>query len=177
MKKLHLAIAGFALLFTTTVFGQTGKGSVLLGGTAGFTNQFERPDDLFTISLVPTFGYFVADEIALGGQLGFGYSKSGDFSFSSFSLTPFARYYFGPEGTLKYFVQAEGGFLTAKSKGGFSDETFSGAIFGGGPGIAIFLNDHVAIEGILKYSKSTGDFDTSDLALLFGIQAYLSGNE
>ncbi|TAK34344.1 MAG: hypothetical protein EPO28_16225 [Saprospiraceae bacterium] len=175
MKKLHLAIAGFALLFATTVFGQTGKGSVLLGGTAGFTKQFESAGDLFSITLSPTFGYFVADKIVLGGQLGFGYSKSGDFSVSSFSLTPFARYYFGPEGTLKFFIQGEGGFLTSKFKGGFSDESLSGAIFGGGPGIAIFLNDHVAIEGILKYSKSTGDFDTSDLALLFGIQAYLGG--
>jgi outer membrane protein with beta-barrel domain len=177
MKKLFLSATALMLLLAISSSAQTEQGNLLLGGTAGFDVQFEDPDNILSISAFPNIGFFVQDNLAVGGQVGFGYAKRGDFTSTNFSILPFGRYYFGPDGGPKIFVQAMAGYITTKSKGDFYESTASGVTFGGGPGIAIFLNDHVAIEGILGLNRVGGDFDTTDFGLLFGVQAYLNGGK
>lgn len=163
------------LAVTTVSFSQIEQGTSLIGGTAGFNNRFiDRSDDFFSMNISPDYGYFVAENLALGAALGFGYSSAGDFSSTSFSLVPFGRYYFGGAGPV-FFVHAELGFITSRSDSGgfFEPETFNGATFGGGPGMAFFFSDQVAIEGLLEYQRVAGDFDQSNLGLRFGVQVYL----
>lgn len=173
--KFFLTIAALGCSILT--FSQTEKGKMLIGGTAGFDIQFEDPDDVVSIDFSPGLGFFVIDNLAVGGALSVSYSKAGDFSATGFGISPFGRYYFGA-GMTKIFLQAQGGYVTAKVDfGGGNDNTGKGYVLQGGPGVALFLNEFVAIEGMLAYTKTGGDFDTSDLGLRFGVQAYFGGGE
>lgn len=174
MKTKHFLLTIATLLCATFTFAQTAKGGMLLGGSAGFDVQFEEPDNFVSVDLQPTLGFFVADNLAVGGSLVLGYGKIGDFSSTTFGLIPFGRYYLG-EGNTRFFLQAQVGFQSTKTDSGFGDSTASGPLFGAGPGVAIFLNQNVAIEGILAYNRYAGDYDISDLGLRFGVQAYFGG--
>lgn len=175
IKSFLLFIAACNLM--NHLYAQTGKGGVLLGGTAGFQVQFTDPESTTNVELSPQLGFFIANNLAIGGALNFNFSKSGDSNASSFGIAPFGRYYFEGEKSSRLFVQAQVGYLSTKFDFFGDDETISGTQIGFGPGVAIFLNDHVAIEGLLAYNILGGDFSTNDLGLRFGVQAYLGAKE
>ena len=175
MKSRNLILTIALAFIATFTYAQTNFGGILIGGTAGLDVQFEDPDNVISIDLQPQLGFFVLSNLAIGGDLTLAYSKVGDFSSNTFGISPFARYYFGEGGT-RIFLHAQAGYITSKIDfGGGDDSTIKGSLVQLGPGVAFFLNDHVAIEGILAYSKSGGDFDTSQIGLRFGVQAYLGG--
>jgi hypothetical protein len=170
MKTKSHFLTSVALFLATFVFAQTGQGGILLGGTA----SFDVPDNITSIDVSPELGFFVIDNLALGGAISIGTAKAGDVSSSSFGIAPFARYYFGAS-TTKFFAHAQVGYITSKTEIFGDDFTVKGSQISIGPGVAIFLNDHVAIEGILAYNKLGGDFDTDSIGFRFGVQAYLGG--
>jgi hypothetical protein len=158
------------------LYAQTDKGGVLLGGTAGFQVQFTDPESTTNVELSPQLGFFIDNNLAIGGALNLNFAKSGETNASTFGIAPFGRYYFEGEKS-RLFVQAQVGYLSTKFDLFGDAETISGTQIGFGPGIAIFLNDHVAIEGILAYNILGGDFSTNHLGLRFGVQAYLGVKE
>lgn len=116
MKKLLLSlIAVSALAFTTQA--QTEKGKFMLGGDVEFNsnkdNGASKADTKFNI--VPSVGYFVTDNFAIGTGIGFGFSKdnAGTKAVPSdvatktqaFVVAPFARYYKGINESFKFFGQ------------------------------------------------------------------------
>ncbi len=172
-KNILLTLAVmFCAIFTNA---QTNFGGILIGGSAGFDVQFEDPDNAVSMDLQPQLGFFLLNDLAIGANLTFATFKVGDLSSNTFAISPFARYYFG-EGGVKIFIHAQAGYFTSKVDFGGDESTNKGPIIQLGPGVAIFLNDHVALEGILAYNRMGGDFDTSQIGLRFGIQAYLGGN-
>lgn len=176
MKLSITCLLLFALV--TSSFAQTEEGSFLIGGTAGFNNQFEDGDDIFSFDLSPNVGLFVADDIALGANISVGYASFGEFNQTTLTLAPFGRIYIGASDNMKFLVEASGGYLYARVGGDLINdpEGVNGYIVSGGPGVAFFLNENVAIEGILGYTRVGGDFNTnSNLAFRFGVQAYLGG--
>ncbi|MBI5914292.1 MAG: outer membrane beta-barrel protein [Bacteroidetes bacterium] len=177
MKTTRILLLNTALLCAFSTFAQTEKGNILLGGTAGFDIEFERTANYVTIDAQPQIGFFVTDNLALGGSLLLQNAKRGDyFSSTSFGIAPFGRYYFGAS-TTKLFVQAQVGYITNKFEseiGGF-DITSDGVYFGFGPGVTFFLNSRVAIEGVLAYTNYGGDFDHENFGLRIGVQVYLGG--
>ena len=175
MKKLSL-LTVCMLALSTISFSQTEKGSILLGGMVSFTNQLLDGDDILTINLNSNLGRFISDDLVAGMSFNYGHAKQGDFKTTSIAFLPFGRLYMGSSEGIKFFLQGEAGFVTAKSSFSSSSEsaTIKGASFGGGPGLSIFLNNNVAIEGVVKYQRVGGDFDTSVFGFLFGVQVYLS---
>ena len=176
MKNLCLVLL-FALISTQTLFSQTEKGNWLIGGNAGFDIQFvDNSDDFFTTSLSPNAGLFIQDNFLVGAGLALIYTKIGDINSTSFGLTPFGRIYFPSSGGPSFFFQASAGFVTTRVDNGFNDPNRNtSAIFNGGPGMAFFITDQIAIEGALLYTRVTDDFLASSLGLVFGVQAYLPG--
>ena len=89
MKKilltLTLSISAFII-----ANAQTEKGDWMVGG--GF--RLNTSDNNTEIALTPNAGAFVINNLALGGNLGFAYVKSGDTKVTSFGIGPFVRYYF-----------------------------------------------------------------------------------
>lgn len=115
MKKLLLSlIAVSALAFTTQA--QTEKGKFMLGGNVEFNSTKEngasKSDTKFNI--VPSVGYFISDNFAIGTGVGFGFAKTqagtaalpnAAVKTQEFVVAPFARYYKGINESFKFFGQ------------------------------------------------------------------------
>jgi hypothetical protein len=177
MKKLKIVLTALSLITASVSFAQVEQGNLLLGGTASMGAEFNEFNDVFGVDISPNIGYFVDAGLAIGGALSFGYSKSDNSSATRFGLIPFARFYFTQSGNLMFFLQAKAGILTNRFDNGFSVNSSNGGVFGGGPGMAIFLTDQIAIEGAFELLRYGGDFRFTDLGLRFGVQAYLGQSE
>lgn len=138
--------------------------------------------------LEPQVGFFVIDNLAIGGGLGVGvggtkYSDQqggGKSTGTQITVEPFARYYL-PQNIFfqgKFLV----GTMTSKWKDdGETDKTsYSMTGFSVSAGYAIMLNDNVAIEPQLGYgltSEKNKDTDVKELDgglfLRAGFQIYL----
>lgn len=178
MKKLFL-ISASVLLVNSMAFSQTEKGVLLVGGTAAMSNEFSEGDDRFSFNLIPNLGLFVDNDVAVGLSVGLSYQKRGDFNSRAVNFSPFGRFYIGMSEKAKFLLEAGFGLFYSKSTSILNGDPISndGFLVRGGPGIAFFLNESIAIEGILAYQKFGGDFDSSDIGLSIGVQAYLSRGE
>lgn len=108
MKKLLLSlVAVSALAFSTQA--QTEKGKILLGGGVGFNSTkaegASKSDIRFNV--VPSVGYFISDNIAIGTGVGYNYNKkvSDKVLNQAFVVAPFGRYYVGLSDQFKFFGQ------------------------------------------------------------------------
>ena len=175
-KNFVLTLA--LLLCATFTFAQTEAGKLMIGGNAGFDIQKQDDhDDIVSIDLNPMLGFFVIDNLAVGAALSVSSFKEGDeFTTTGLGIAPFGRYYIGPGG-VKLFIHAQFGYITSKYDDGTFEVKSKGTQLTIGPGLAFFLNDHVAIEALLGYDKFGGDFDGSNIGLRIGVQAYLGGGE
>src|SRR5690606_30946403 len=108
MKKLVCITALAFLAFSNAnaqdsndTTGGFSNGDIFFSGTASYTSTKVDESKTETFSLVPRVGFFVADNIAIGGQVGYGFNKTesdgneiGDVN--TFSAGAFARYYNKP---------------------------------------------------------------------------------
>ncbi|KQN33288.1 hypothetical protein ASE92_15905 [Pedobacter sp. Leaf41] len=108
MKKLLLSVVAVAGL----VYGanaQTEKGKVILGGNVGFNStkvEGAAKSDV-SFSIVPSVGYFVDNNFAIGTGVGYNYNKqvSENSLNQAFVVAPFGRYYVGLSDQFKFFGQ------------------------------------------------------------------------
>lgn len=186
MKKLLL----FAFLFTSFIgFSQTDKGRFIVSGSAGFqinagTTKVEFDGEEIseskhtTIQFTPTFGYFVIDNLAVGlsASISSSTEKEGDdkYNTTGIGVAPTVMYFFPIEGKIRPFVQAAVGYTSTTTKytpdvGPDSKSTFGGLMYGGGGGVAFFINDNVSFNAGLTYTGSSmKDSDAEDLKLKQG---------
>ena len=166
MKQI-LSIALFCLI-SFAANAQFNKGCVMLGGTAGYNkNSVEGEDAGSEFNLSPTVGYFFTSKIAVGAGISFSsYSISGE-SASTYAINPFGRYYFAGNEKSAFFGQV--GLALLKI-----GEDLNGTGFQVGAGADIFLNESVALEGVLSYqSAKIEEAKFSNFGVNFGIQAFL----
>lgn len=140
MKKFFLAVV-LVIIGITAVQGQTEKGTWLLGGNISF--QASEGSTLFTAT--PNIGIFVANNIAVGGQV----TLLASDGYTAWAIGPFVRGYFAGSEKGKFFGQ-----LGLNVGGAEGSDTEIG--FGIGAGYALFLNRSIAIELGANYNK-TGD--------------------
>ena len=103
MKKLFF-VAAFAVFSLTSVNAQEdntkggfAQGDLFVSGTASYSSEKFMDDKAEVFAFVPKIGYFVDDNIAVGLQLGYGFTKAESGStnigdVSAFSAGAFARY-------------------------------------------------------------------------------------
>src|SRR5690349_3679248 len=108
MKKLLLSlVAVSALAFTTQA--QTEKGKIIVGGNAAFSTSKSDADGAksnTSFKIVPSVGYFVSDNIAVGTGVGYSYDKQiGESQNQAFVVSPFGRYYANLSESFKFFGQ------------------------------------------------------------------------
>ncbi|SFC70158.1 Outer membrane protein beta-barrel domain-containing protein [Parapedobacter composti] len=111
MKKLFLTLSA-AVAVTLAANAQTEKGKVILGGNVSYDYTKVKDADVegHALGILPSVGFFVSDNIAVGTGLGYSYSENTDAlafegnKLSVFSVAPFARLYKG-EGDFKFFGQ------------------------------------------------------------------------
>ncbi len=173
---LSLGVYSYGQTDSNNNFEQTDKGSHLAGGTISLSNQFSNSagPNAFSANLNPNYGYFFANNLAIGGVLSLSYSKQqGGPSSQTAILSPFVRYYIGPPRTFMMFGYASAGsginVNNTKNIGLFDYKVGLGADY--------FVNKHVAFEALLTYDgnkklNTEGAQYTSVIGLLIGLQVF-----
>jgi len=192
MKKI--TILAITLFSSIVGFAQFNQGRMLVGGSAEFRTIADKNKSggttttngtRTTLSVSPSFGYFVIDQLAVGASVDTGLSKWNarssndvDSNTTSVQLQPFVRYYL-PAGV---FFQGKFGLGTAKTTydENYDDSKYNTSSLALSAGYAIFLSDNVALEPELGYRTSKfkdTDSDTkninSGIFLRIGFQIYL----
>jgi Outer membrane protein beta-barrel domain len=167
MRKLAIFICFFVAV---SAEAQTSKEDWMVGGNFALNTSSNT-----TVTLTPGVGYFVINNLVVGGALQFQYSKISNNKETSFGVGPYARYYF-LKNNLKPFLMTEYLFTSNRREVGAISSTVNGGDFFLGGGLAAFVNEHVAIETIAGYinSKKSGTDSDGGLAIRIGFQIYLS---
>lgn len=170
MKAFICYLSAFSL-FSVSLSAQTSQDDWMVGGnlrvnTARNSSQFE---------FSPSVGYFMMDGLAIGARLSYETEKLGTNRVKGLGFGPFARYYFGSEKLLPFF---EGAFDFSNRKyetGSLTTTEQAFSVFGGG-GVAVFLNENVALEGIFGYrnTRVKNQSGNGGLNLRVGFQIYLN---
>jgi hypothetical protein len=198
------ALCAFALSFAQTqgsVFiGTTtniGGGLDLQGSMSGAPNgggfgvyktkyeyDGEKTDgaDITVFNLAPRVGYFFIDNLVGGVKFNVYSSKIKENSeFFDYEITdngfaggPFLRYYF-ELGKARPFIEAEAIFGTMKTKDNDDYESkMNSTQFGGGVGLAVFLNDFLAFDILAGYTSASfkdpdAQVDAKEIVSGFGL--------
>lgn len=171
MKKTTLILS---ILFFTAICAnsQITKGYWMLGGNGSY-NYFDLKSDTsdpkssWNININPNIGYFIKDQLAIGGYTSFSFGKnSGGFFLN---LGPFVRYYFlDTDKKINYFTELSFEYSTHFIKNSENTSTYGYNIK---PGVVYFLNNTVALEASLKYyyGKAPDANNLISKGLIFGI--------
>ncbi len=142
--------------------GQEGfrQGDIFVSGSFGYVSEKnDAGASTSKTSILPSLGYFLKDNIALVGTIGFESNDSGAGSSQNvFVLGAAARYYTTPAAKFSLFGQAGIGFASGDDVTRFS--------IGVKPGLSYFLNNHFSVEatvgefGIVNTSVDGGGSNT-----------------
>jgi len=158
-------------------WAQTDKGGLVFMGTASFTTS---SGDLYggnsftTLELSPRAYYFVADQIGVGGRLGFRNTSTSGFSTSSITFGPDAAYFFKTSSdNLLPFVGA-GLFITSTSVSNGHSSSASGFTFSLHGGLAYLLKEHLSIFPELSLNLENQDSNSGTTIMLgVGLAGFL----
>lgn len=188
----------FGILLLTAVFlqskAQTEKGSKIIGATFNGRSLNNSGERYYSVQFVPQFHYFIANNLAIGGEL---ISTVGKSSYSYWSanalglgIAPSVRYYFG-KAKFKPFVLADIGFahnnlISRYNNNGVSENSVSttNTLFSTlGIGVTYFVTKHIGVEALMNY-KTAIRLPVDDLKkahfgnnmnFKIGLQIYFSG--
>lgn len=184
MKKVILsALAVFA--FGTAVAqegngnGGFSKGSMFLSGAFSIGSEKTGENKASGFEIEPKFGYFVSDNIAIGGKLGYASIKeetAGVDTTDATALTigAFGRYYFTPASQFSLFGQAGLDYSSIDDKLGDVKQNEIGVNVG--LGLSYFVSNDWAIEATwagLGYTSNDNGGDGAEKTNSFGLGADL----
>lgn len=193
MKKFYLTLAAVAAL-TFASQAQTEKGKFIVGGGLGFDTESVKDADNKSTSfnIMPSAGYFVADNIAVGLGLGYQWNKVEDTAEEAttgvFAVAPFGRWY-SANGPVRFFGQLSVpmGWGNMKENG---DKVGNVSSYGVelAPGVAYFPTSKIGLEfkvrglyynsnnieptGEAKTTINTFGLNANSLAPTVGVQFY-----
>lgn len=201
MKKL-LVLSALVIFAITSASAQIQEGNVMLGSDIGSGLVNKASTGLFglnfglnegagyNVGISPKVGYFIKDNLLFGAVVNLGFTKSPENNgvgtkTTAYGIQALSRYYLSPneegiDNLLKegrFFLEANAGFAGINTKDG---PTTNGFIYGFGPGYSYFVNQYVALEGILKYNGLVGGGNTTyqhSIGLNFGVQVFLPSSD
>jgi hypothetical protein len=158
-----------------------GKGSWIIGGSAGINSQHVSGNDqsVTSVSLAPSALYFVSPGLALGGSVILGYSDNPQVSSKSFGVGPSVRYYFGDKAakTLPFLsATVEPVWQSNDPKSSTGQSTSStNLLIEGTVGLTHLVASHVGITGEayydhLEFSSDRGDIHVDQSSYAFGLR-------
>jgi hypothetical protein len=168
MRKIYLTLAWVLAVIVTQA--QTEQGDWMVGGSF----QLNTSDNNTQIALTPSAGYFIINNLAIGGNVIIDYSKAGDNKRTDFGIGPFVRYYF-TRANVRPILHGSLNFISSRNKSPLFSNTENGINYFLGGGAAIFITEQVSIDGLMGYAHSKySDFDGSGgFALTIGFQIYI----
>ena len=174
-----LAVLLIALTSSITSFSQTSKGMFIISGSTGLqfgsnnvkltkdgNTQAEYDESSF--SFIPSAGYFVVDNLALGLSCAFlqnttKYKNDNKNTLSSTLISPTLQYFFPIAGKLRPYVKIGLGYLSQTDKKETvtkyitttSTRSSDGMALSLGGGISYFATRNISIDLGLLYTQST----------------------
>jgi hypothetical protein len=187
MKKVTMLITVLCLIALSVTEAQVNKGRSLIGLSTSFgyinygsdlmslgfsTIKYKAnstasvdPDVLkvTTLNLLPKFGYFIINNLAVGLNMYIGTStdkpkSGGKFNTTSFGLGPFIRYYISGSKVMPFFeISSLFGSETNKYEDPYSSSSNKNSLtsFGGGAGLAVKLGDKVTFDMMAGYNSTS----------------------
>lgn len=182
MKKITLSLATL-LVFSLATKAQTERNWFLIGSDISDIGlNLQKGNTAFSFAVSPKVAWFIKDNFALGGQVDLGINTAKGYTQFNYGIGPLARYYFTskdaatPKKT-RIFAEANVGIFGQNTKvSGSSSYNTNGLGFGIGPGLAYFINENIALEGLVKYNGTVGFGNTTTnnaINLNIGFQIYL----
>lgn len=176
MKKLLLFVSVFALFCSTGKgVAQIAEGSTLVGGSLANAKLLFGSAGETSIRLTPKIGYFVQDNLAVGGEIMLEASKVKNIdAIYKYGIGAFGRYYLGEnEKGLHSFLTYGRWFIEAGA--GISGANGGALMFNVnfGPGYAYFLTNDIALETSLLYNGSFGGGNQNGLVFNLGFMIHL----
>lgn len=157
MKRILLLTL---LISSFQLSAQIEKNTIMAGGSLTFnkyTPKTGSTTNSMTLSINPNFGYFVADNFAVGAGLSFNaYGSGNNFVY----VSPYLRYY-----VKNFYLQ------TKFDYGRYNSQSNSNLSFD--LGYALFLNDNVALEPAFYFSQNLNG-QGSNLGFKMGFQIYFN---
>lgn len=146
------------------------KGSLMIGGTAGFSSTGgDGSDDRLTqIFINPSLQYFVTRGLAFGGDVAVQHFSQGDGGSTTYGVGPAVTYFFGGDERPVYpYLSGSVQLLR-----GHDDETSVG--YGASAGAIMMLMDAVGLDGSIYYQTTEDDdFSRNTFGLAVGIAAFV----
>ncbi|MCP4705918.1 MAG: hypothetical protein GY865_15065, partial [candidate division Zixibacteria bacterium] len=151
-------------------------GSTIIGGSAFLSIESAEGSSLTTISLMPTFGYFVSPGFMMGGTVSLLSMSSGGASVTAFGIGPELRYYFNannidPEikGSMYPYL---GAFVSFVGESGSDDNLTQ---FGGVLGFNQMMSEQLSSEFQFRVFRTSygNDFNTTTIYFGIGITGFL----
>ena len=167
MKKITFMLLVSFLCFYSVSQAQIQKGNLLVGGDLANFNLTLGGGGAFQANLVPKVGFFIKDNIALGGYVNFGLATAkGAGTTTNYGVGALGRYYVSKSDVDllhngRLFFEGTVGVEGVSLAGGSNT---TGLGIGVGPGYAYFITPNIGLETLLKYNGIVG----------FGSQAYRS---
>lgn len=162
MKKVF-TLALVACLFGTAANAQTQKDWYIIGShITDLGLGLQKGNTSFNLAIDPRVAWFVRDNFALGAQVNLGLNTGKGLTDFTYGVGPLARYYFKSNALesvskTRWFAEADLGIYGRNYKtSGNSSVNTNGLGFGVGPGLAYFLNQNIALEGLVKYNFTNG---------------------
>lgn len=184
MIKSKLSLLFASLFFISCLnfaHSQIQEGNIMWGGS--FTNMDFglKKGQSWNIGITPKAGYFIKNNLAVGGYGKVNISKQGTGSTTKteYGVGAFGRYYASNKdinNLLKhgrFFFEANAGFEGSSQK---HEPTTNGFGFGFGPGYSYFITSNVGLEALVKYEGLTGGGNTGyqhDITFAIGLQVYI----
>lgn len=175
MRKIgYLTLTLMAVLCATATYAQTEKGNMLVGANLGHIGGvFQSGANTFNLNLTPKLGWFIKDDIAIGGEVNLGLSTGDGMTNFNYGVGAFGRYYIKDKKVevskrSRWFLEANAGFNGVNTKRGDISSNTNGLGIGFGPGLAYFITPNVGLEALLKYDLTVG-FGSSTTSHAVGI--------
>lgn len=154
------------------------KGDLFFSGSIGYSATKTGDVKTSEMTFAPIAGYFITENIAVGGQLFVSSGTTEDdidnkSKTSGIGINAIGRYYLTPANRFSMYGQASIGFSSQKiDPDGGEDTKSSGWNIGVGPGFSYFLSDRIAMEagiGLLGFSSQKPDEGDNTNTFEFGI--------
>ena len=184
MKKVILyvlAVMTFCFASAQEGNGNGGfsKGSMFVSGALSIDSEKTGEDKTSGFEIEPKFGYFVSDNIAIGGKLGYASQKeetAGVDTADNTALTigAFGRYYFTPASQFSLFANLGLDYSTIENK--LVDAKANEIGLNLGLGLSYFVSNDWAIEASwagLGYTTNDNGGDGAEKTNTFGLNADL----
>jgi hypothetical protein len=191
MKKLFI-LAFISLVALSVCRAQTTQGSMMLGGgisyeNVSYKNMYDTDGTQTSLYFIPTFGYFVADNLAVGINLGIMSSDETegeyDSKYTEFGVGPILRWYKPTSNEdFSFFLQASVMYSMGNEtySNGFAETEIASSQLdiGVSPGFAYFFNEHWSAEiafrgiGVSAIDPNKDAKNDNITSFVFGINSF-----